>query len=303
VLRRGADRANDRKRKREEEAARKEKKKEKQAKLSPEEMKLKKIIEQIEQKKNDIKDCEDAILDLNNDLRETDCQRTKYLGRDRFCNRYYWFERNGQPFAGMADSSTSHHGYANGRIWVQGPDDSERRGFIDLTDNDQARYSNEHGVTVLERKDSEEGPTHLHDAHEWGFIDDPDSFDQLIGWLDDRGNREKALRKELQAWRDVIVEYMKKMRNHLDELEAKKAAGEEQTTRVSTRTKTYIDLDTTKWQCLAWHNSMAVSQLGRLHCEGLKKERKKKGVAEVKKVQTGKNVKLVTRQGTSYGRR
>jgi len=303
VLRRGADRANDRKRKREEEAARKEKKKEKQSKLSPEEMRLKKIMEQIEQKKNDIKDCEDAVLDLNNDLRETDCQRTKYLGRDRFCNRYYWFERNGQPFGGMADSSTAHHGYANGRIWVQGPDESERRGFIDLTDIDQARYSNEHGVTVLERKEKEEGPTHLYDAGEWGYIDDPDSFDQLIGWLDERGNREKALRKELQAWRDVIIEYMKKMRNHLDELEAKKAAGEEQATRVSTRTKTYVDLDTTKWQCLVWHNSAAISQLGQLHSEGLKKERKKKGVAEVKKASTGRNVKLVTRQGTSYGRR
>ena len=70
----------------------------------------------------------------------------------------------------------------------------------------------------------------------------------LIGWLDDRGNRERALRKELSTWRDFIAEYMKNMRSHLDEVEAKKAAGkEEQATRVSTRTKTYVDLDTTQW--------------------------------------------------------
>jgi hypothetical protein len=302
VLRRGADRANDRKRKREEDAARKERK-EKQPKLSKEEMKLKKILEQIDQKKNDIKDCEDAIEDFNRDLREADCQRTKCLGRDRFCNRYYWFERNGMPFGGVPDTSTAHYGYANARVWVQGPDEMERNGFIDLNDREQGYYAQEHGLTVLERKDKEEGTAHLYDAHEWAYYDDPDDLDKLIGWLDDRGNRERALRKELQNYRDNIVEYMKKMRSHLDEVEAKKAAGqEEQATRVSTRTKTYVDLDTTQWQCLHWHNSGAMDQLGHLHSEGAKKERKKKGVAEVKKI-TGKAANLATRSGTSYKRR
>jgi hypothetical protein len=306
VLRRGADRANDRKRKREEEAARKERK-EKMPKLSKEEMKLKKIMEQIDQKKNDIKDCEDAVADLNNDLREADCQRTKVLGRDRFCNRYYWFERNGMPFGGVPHTSTASYGYANGRLWVQGPDEMERAGFIDLNDRDQGMYAQEHGVTVVERKDNEEGTTHLYDAHEWGYLDDPDDLDKLIAWLDDRGNRERALRKELQLWRDIIVEHMKKMRSHLDEVEAKKlAAGqEEQATRVSTRTKTYVDLDTTQWQCLHWHNSMALEQLGHLHSEGppKKAERKRKGVAEVKKGGGKADKGLSTRSGTSYKRR
>ena len=302
VLRRGADRAMDRKRKREEEAARREKK-EKQPKLTKEEMKLKKVMEQIEQKKNDIKDCEDTIADFNNDLREADCQRTKCLGRDRFCNRYYWFERNGMPFGGVPNTSTAHYGYANARLWVQGPDEMERNGFIDLNDRDQGMYAQEHGMTVVERKETEEGPTHLYDAHEWGYFDDPDDLDKLIAWLDDRGNRERGLKKELQLWRDVIVEYMKKMRNHLDEVEARKAAGqEEQATRVSTRTKTYVDLDTTQWQCLHWHNSSAIDEMGHLHYEGNKKERKKKGVAEVKKI-TGKAANLATRSGTTYKRR
>ena len=76
MLRRG----NERKRKREEVAVQKEKQKKAEAaatKLSKQELKLKKLMDQIEYKKDEIKECEDAIADLNNDLRETDCQRNE----------------------------------------------------------------------------------------------------------------------------------------------------------------------------------------------------------------------------------
>jgi hypothetical protein len=278
-------RANDRKRKREEDALRKEKEKKEKAaatKLSKQEMKLKKLLDQIESKKDEIKESEDAIADLNNDLRETDCQRTKCLGRDRFCNRYYWFERNGMPFGGVPETSTAHYGYANGRIWVQGPDPMERAGLIDLSKEEQTQYKNSFGLTVLERKESEEGTTHLEDAVQWGYYDDPESLDQLLAWLDERGLREKQLRKEITLWRDIMVECMQKMRSHLDEEDAKRTQSEEvPLTRVSTRTKTYVDMDATKWRCLAWQNTTAVEDLGMRHGDGLKKSRKR-GVAEVK---------------------
>jgi Williams-Beuren syndrome DDT (WSD), D-TOX E motif len=306
-LRGGADRTTDRKRKRDEaEAARKEKKAKAAApKLTKEEQELKKVIEDLDKLKDNIKSCEDHIADINNDLRETECQRTKCLGRDRFCNRYYWFERNGMPFGGVPETSTSHYGYANGRIWVQGPDGMERDGFIDLPNKEQQQYKDTHGVTVLERKEQEEGPSHLHDSEEWAYIDEADAVDQLIGWLDERGNRERSLRKELQSWRDPIVDCMHKMRTHLDELEAKKAAADEEqqatATRVSTRTKTYVDLESTKWQCLAWHNSTAEREVGCIHSEGVKAKGRKRGAAEKKeKIPLGKNGKPLTRQGTNY---
>jgi len=206
------------------------------------------------------------------------------------------------PFAGVPDTSTAHYGYANGRLWVQGPDLMDSSGLIDRPKDDQLRYVEAFGMTVPERKEKEEGSTHLEDATQWGYIDDPVIIDQLMGWLDERGNREKALKKELVIWRDLIVDCMKKMRSHLDEVEARKTAGEEQPTRVSTRTKTYVDLDATKWQCLAWRNTEAIDKLGMLHSDGIKKSRKK-GVAEAKsKVLLGKSGKPLTRQGTNYRR-
>jgi Williams-Beuren syndrome DDT (WSD), D-TOX E motif len=292
TLRRASDRAYERKRKREEELARKEKERKQKAaatKLSKQEIKLKKIQDNMSSKKEEIKDCEEQIADLNNDLRETDCQRTKCLGRDRFCNRYYWFERNGMPFAGVPDTSTAHYGYANGRVWIQGPDPMELEGFLNLSKEEQIQYKAAFGSTPAERKATEEGDTHLPDALHWAYMDDADSVDSLIAWLDERGLRERVLRKELQAWRDVIIECMVKMRAHIDEDEARRAAADEidnvPAMRISTRTKTYIDLDTTRWRCLAWQNSLALRDLGAKHGEGLKKKRGRTAASESKTAQ------------------
>jgi DNA repair exonuclease SbcCD ATPase subunit len=278
-LRRAAERVLDRKRKRDQVDVKAKAKKAKAAttKLSKAELKLRKLEADIEAKKNEIRDCEDAVQDVNNDLRETDCQRTRCLGRDRFCNRYYWFERNGMPFSGVPMTSTAHYGYANGRLWIQGPDEMEREGFLELTKEDQERYKEKFSMTVLERVEAEEGDTHLHNANNWGYFDDAESVDNLIAWLDDRGLREKALRKELQGWRDTMVEYMDKLKSHLGDA-PDDATGPAPTSRVSTRTKTYVSLEATKWVCLKWHNSLAIDQIGMRHSDGMRKRRK-----EVKK--------------------
>ncbi|KAF2836713.1 hypothetical protein M501DRAFT_1007053 [Patellaria atrata CBS 101060] len=307
-LRRGNDRANERKRKRDEEIARKERERKEKAEKpkTKQSAQLKKVLRDIEKKKEAIKKCESDIAEFDEDLRQTNCQRTKVLGRDRFWNRYYWFERNGMPYAGIPTSSTSNYGYANGRLWVQGPDELERQGFLDLPEQDLQHYRQNFGMSILERKEAEEGPTSLRDAGQWGYYDNPEDVEKLIAWLDERGKREKDLRKELQQWREPMMTYMGKMKEHLEEIEEKREEGEEQATRVSTRTKTYIDIDASKYQCLAWHNSYAVDEFGHLHSEQPKPRRgvvKKKGVADNKaaKVPVGKSGKPLTRQGTRYG--
>ena len=289
-LRRNSGRALERKRKREEDAARKEKeKKDKEAaKSSKQSAHFRKILRDIDKKKNEIKECEDAIADLDNDLREANCQRTRPLGRDRFWNRYWWFERNGMPYAGMPDASTSHYGYANARVWIQGPGADERAGFLDLPKEEMHTYQMQHGFTVPEREERELGPTRLLDADEWGFYDDADALDALIAWLDERGRREKDLRKELQHWRDQIAAQMGKLQTHLEDREKRKLEAEEEAeTRVVTRhgrSNVEKDLDLKRHPCLEWKNGLAMSELGRRHIDPpdeRKKNKKKKGVAEV----------------------
>lgn len=310
TLRRANDRAAARKKKQGEEKERKERAQaEKAKKPSKQEKQYDKVLKKIEEVKEKIKEHEEEVHTLENDLREADCPRTRVLGKDRFWNRYYWMERNAMPYAGLPDSSTADAGYANGCLWVQGPDDLEREGFIELSAAENEQYRRAFQMTVPERKMVEEGDTHTFTARQWGYYDDPDRLDMLIGWLDVRGVREIKLRKELQAQREKISLHMTKRHEYLS-MDEKKSEASEPMTRVSTRTKTYID--PTSHRCLAWKNNTAIDEIGHLHSEpkppALKKQKgvaQKKGhiVEEEEPRQTraaNRQGKVPTRQGTRY---
>ena len=264
-LRRAKDREAERKRKLEQERKRKEDAKaEKAKKPSKEVRQLGKVMKKIEEAKTSIKDCEHEISVCDEDLRQSDVPRTRVLGKDRFWNRYYWFERNAMPYGGLPDSSTAHAEYANGRLWVQGPDPMERAGFIDLSDHENAMYAQTHGCTMPERKQKEEGETSLRDAFEWGFYDSPDDLDMLIGWLSEKGTREFRLRKELQAQRQQISIRMEKRQEYLNR-DQEENESTEPVARISTRKKTYVDLSGHRF--MQWRNMMAMSKIGQIHSE------------------------------------
>ena len=255
---------------------------EKAKKPSKQERQYEKVLRKIEEMKEKIRDYEEDVATLENDLREADCSRTRVLGKDRFWNRYYWMERNAMPYAGLPDSSTAEAGYANGCIWVQGPDDMERIGFIELSDAENAQYKRAFQMTVPERKMKEEGDTHVFSARQWGFYDDPDYLDMLVGWLDVRGVRETKLRKELQSQREKICSHMRKRQEYLNfDREKSEITSSEHATRVSTRMKAYVN--PTGHRCLGWKNSTALKELGHLHSEPEPpKYRKQRGVAQKK---------------------
>jgi hypothetical protein len=305
-LRRGNDRAAERKRKREEEQERKEKAAEaKQNKGSKE---YQKVLKQIDKERETIAEHEDQILVVDGDLREADCPRTRVLGKDRFCNRYWWFERNAMPYGGLPDSSTAEADYANGRIWVQGPDDMEYRGFIDVNEQEKSAYYQRFQMSPAERKKMEEGRTSLQTAQQWAFYETAEELDMLIGWLDSRGNRELKLKKELNLHRDIIIKHMEKRAAYLVPREEDE---EEPPTRMSTRTKTYAS--DKSHRCLRWKNSAALAELGHRHIDPPPKPRArgKKNAANEESTVTrngqaavapvlNRQGKPVTRQGTRY---
>jgi hypothetical protein len=295
-LRRGLDRALERKRRQEEERERKEQ----LAKQPKGSKQYQRVLKKIEEEKAKIASLEAEIEVIDNDLREADCPRTKCLGKDRFCNRYWWFERNAMPYEGLPTSSTADARYANGRLWVQGPDDMERKGFIDVPEDQRKQYVKQFQMTPAERKRAEEGSTSVPDAHHWGYFDEPTSVDQLISWLDPRGTRELKLRKELQLQRDIIVKYMQHRKEYLTPREERAESEEASTKRVSTRTKTYVD--DRKHRCLRWKNTTALTENGHLHVDAARlSKRARKAADEVRGVKaTNKRGKPLTRQGTRY---
>ncbi|MCJ1383023.1 hypothetical protein MMC17_006136 [Xylographa soralifera] len=308
-LRRANDRAAERKRKLEEERERKEKAEADKAKKPTKQARqLEKVLKKIDDVMERIKDCEEEVAILDNDLRESDCPRTRVLGKDRFWNRYYWFERNAMPYAGLPSSSTADAGYANACLWIQGPDKIEREGFIELREEEQAKYRTAFGIGVTDRKMIEEGQTHTFTAYEWAYYDDPDQLDQLIAWLDVRGEREIKLRKELQAQRNKINIHMEKRKKYLAKHDEEKSESAEPVTRISTRTKTYVD--PIGHRCMNWRNTTARAELGHIHSEPERGQ--KKGVARVTNKKTivedegrqtrasNRSGKPLTRQGSRY---
>jgi hypothetical protein len=282
-LRRGQDRANERKRKRDLEQEKKEKA-EAEAKIPKQTKAFTKLLKEIQKKEEQIKECEDEINTLDNDLREADCPRTRVLGKDRFWNRYYWFERNGMPYGGLPKASTSFAGYANGCIWVQGPDKIEREGYIDMKPEWENEYRMKYNITPPERKRIEEGPTSVFTATQWGYYDTPEAVDKLITWLDVRGINEIKLSKELKLYRNRIVERMENRTAYLspqepteEEEKPKAEVPKTKTTtlsnkRMSTRKKeapppTPEPQTTKTYRCLAWKNLIAIKELGHLHSE------------------------------------
>jgi hypothetical protein len=280
--------SNKNKRKAAAEEARKEKAK--KTKLEAEKTKKQKdwekLLDSIEKKKEELRECEANINELDDDLRETMVHRSKTLGKDRFLNKYFWFEHNGMPFGGVPNSSTADHGYANGRIWVQGPDEYELRAVMEepAVSQDRQRF----GFDIPQRKQKEEGDTHLSTSTEWAYYDDPEDIDNLLGWFDERGIREKALRKELLVFRDRIAEYMDKLKKHLSHTEMDEDEDEDEdiTTRASTRKKTNVDRDSNKGRSLLWTNSIMREEYGHNHSEEY--EPPKKGKAKPVKAIKGK---------------
>jgi hypothetical protein len=265
-LRRGLDRAAERKRKREVEQEKKEKA-EAEAKVPKQTKQFTKLLKDISKKQDQIKECEEEIAVLDNDLREADCPRTRVLGKDRFWNRYYWFERNGMPYGGLPNSSTAEAGYANGCIWVQGPDDIEREGYIDLRPEWQHEYKMRFNMTVPERKKLEEGSTSVFNAHQWGYYDDPEAVSELISWLDNRGINEIKLKKEMLIYKEKIIKNMERRKEYLNPTE-EKSVDSGSNKRMSTRKKEKEHhVDHTAHRCLLWRNYMAIEELGHLHSD------------------------------------
>jgi hypothetical protein len=282
------DRSAERQRKRKAEQERKSKAAAEAAKMPKQSKQFIKVLKDIQKKEEHIKQCEDEIAVLDNDLREADCPRTRVLGKDRFWNRYYWFERNGMPYGGLPDSSTAAADYANGCIWVQGPDELEREGYIDMKPEWQDEYRARFDVTVPERKRREEGATSVHHARQWGYYSEPEELDALLAWLDPRGVNELKLRKEIVAFRDKMVKNMESRRAYLDKKDDKEekpavAPARGVAKRAAARMQT--PPETVRHRCQAWANTTALEELGHLHSEPApaprsRKQTKKRQAAE-----------------------
>jgi len=179
-----------------------------------------KRLKSVDLKRNEIKECEERIVNYDHELREKDCQRLRLLGKDRFFNRYWLLEGNGMPYDIVHSGDAN---YASARLWVQGPSVEDAAYFlagagVDLDEIPYGRVSavdtsvvNEESVLrerILSRKEREEGQTILYDECQWGYYDDQEGVEGLIAWLNPKGVREAKLRTALLARKSALYQVM-----------------------------------------------------------------------------------------------
>lgn len=95
--------------------------------------------------------CKKSKVEIERQLNEYDCQRMKLLGKDRFFNRYWWFENNGLPTLRTGFNNEDeddnqeeeekeseeldmlNETYLVGKLWVQGPCNDDLKNNLRIT--------------------------------------------------------------------------------------------------------------------------------------------------------------------------
>lgn len=164
--------------------------------------------------------------------------RVKPLGRDRFYNRIWWFDGMG------AASLVGNNGqvqYGAGRLFIQGPSEFD----LDLL--------NQREENLEERRLEEEGEEGMLKSTEWAVYSEVEELDELLAWLNPKGQRELALRNLITRWSPHITAGMKKRITDLTSTAIKNTD-----TRRSARTKA-ATIDLSREAYMLWVNRKAIS--------------------------------------------
>jgi hypothetical protein len=142
--------------------------------------------------------------------------RLKPLGKDRFHNRYWWFDGIGNsPLITSGGTIT----YGAGRLFVQGPTMADMEVMERKQKDDQ--------FDLLVRRHEEEGPDGVLEIGVWGYYTEPEQvrvasmyclltlivvlqLEEIMAWLNVKGNRELKLKENLSKWADHIAGGMRK---------------------------------------------------------------------------------------------
>lgn len=200
---------------------------------------------------------DDKLAKVEEEFRESDSQRLRKLGQDRFYSNYWFLESTGMPVHGMPNCSTSHAGYATGRIFVQGTTQADLEEL-------QIR-SKLHDYDYLRRRTAEEGSTSLSPGM-WGYYDDADQVNALLDWLNPKGIRESKLKTAIEQRGEIIAQSMENREKYLtDQSLPERRSSRKHETKAMSRSP------------LNWKNLMARKTLGTIHsAAGVVSHRKRK---------------------------
>lgn len=149
--------------------------------------------------------------------------RMRPLGKDRFHDRYWWFDGVGnqnlakdQAFASPGSQTML---YGTGRLFVQGATEEDwNNAKSTMLTTAEAATTASGGIfgngkkelkALDKRREEEYGQTIL-EPNEWAVYERPEEIDQLIAWLRNKGNREYAFKRQLTTFVNYLKPGMQK---------------------------------------------------------------------------------------------
>lgn len=207
------------------------------------------------------------------------------LGRDRFGDKYWWFDGVGSCSLVTAAPTTAAGGvtaggdkvtYQTGRLFVQGASDDETAALVPTLDEATTSAAADGNAKPLsavarfalllhppitadlvETRKSEElgGDEGRLTPNEWAVYTDPDQIDQLLAWLRVKGHREHHLKTQLLKFKSYLDAGLKKRNADIHAHILRDTLGEQQhQQRRSTRAPPTTGAENARSGYLAWKN-------------------------------------------------
>lgn len=134
------------------------------------------------------------------------------LGRDRFGDKYWWFDGLGSCSLVTASDKPT---YQTGRLFVQAASSDETALLLPESDVKRDAYAELLHPTLTaerleERKEAELGQGGVLAPGEWAVYTEPERVQELLAWLRPKGHREHALKQHLLKFRTHLEGGMKK---------------------------------------------------------------------------------------------
>lgn len=170
------------------------------------------------------------------------------LGRDRFGDKYWWFD-------GVGSTSLVHGGgggggeksvYQTGRLFVQAASEAETSLLIPAepraAPTNPYAYMFHPPITpelISSRKESELGGEQgTLNPGEWGVYTEPERIEELLSWLRTKGHRELHLKNQLLKFKWYMENGMRKRNNDINAHLIRSGGVGEDSVRRSARAKT-----------------------------------------------------------------
>lgn len=117
--------------------------------------------------------------------------RMRPMGKDRFHDRYWWFDGIGTQTLVGPNGNVQ---YGTGRLFVQG-----------ASQEDWDAACVDRSLKAMIRRRQEEHGSVILAPDEWAVYDRPEAIEELIAWLRNKGNRETVLKKGMLTFRGQMA--------------------------------------------------------------------------------------------------